>query len=208
LTAQFRLPDGAQISGGINTGREEIARCFVIDNPGGPTIPTFPNAALSGATQPGLGFSSWRADWCDIKPPFQTQLKALGSYPLPWYGIQVSGTFQVVPGPELSYASLQLTNNDVKTSLGRNLSSGANGTVTVPLMKPGTLYGDAWSKLDLRLTKIFRIGSTRVQGSLDVFNALNSPGVSLVNNVYGPNWLRPTLLTGPRSFRFSGQFDF
>jgi len=202
------LPDGAQISGGISTGREESARCFVIDSPGGPTIPYFGTAPLSGATQPSLGFSSWRADWCDIKPPFQTQFKLLGSYPLPWYGIQVSGSIQVVPGPELSYASLQLTNNDVRGSLGRNLSSGANGTVTLPLMKPGTQFGDAWSRLDLRLTKIFRIGRTRVQGSLDAFNVLNSPGVSLVNNVYGPNWLRPTLLTTPRAFRFSGQFDF
>ena len=111
VTAQVRLPNGAQISGGISTGREESARCFAIDSPGGPSV-----LSLSGATQPGAatagtagnGYSSWRSDWCDIKPPFQTQLKLLGSYPLPWYGIQVSGTFQVVPGPEISNASFRL----------------------------------------------------------------------------------------------------
>ena len=141
-------------------------------------------------------------------PPFQTNFKITGTYPLPWYGIQVSGNYQNLPGPELSFANLQLTNNDVRASLGRNLSSGANGTVTLPLMQPGTLYADRWSKLDARFTKNFKIGTRRLQASLDVFNLLNSPGVQLVNNNYGPNWRKPTLLNGARLFRFSGQFDF
>jgi hypothetical protein len=164
--------------------------------------------ALSGATQPNSGFSSWRQEWCKITPPFQTQFKALGSYPLPWYGVQVSGTFQWIPGPEISNASIQLTNAQVAPSLGRNLASGANGTVTLPLMKPGTLYADSWAKLDIRFTKIINIGRTKVLGSLDVFNALNAQGIQLVNNVYGPNWLRPTLLASPRLFRFAAQLDF
>ena len=36
--------------------------------------------------------------YCDIKPPFQPQLKLLGSYRLPW-GLQASAAFQSVPGP-------------------------------------------------------------------------------------------------------------
>jgi Carboxypeptidase regulatory-like domain/TonB-dependent Receptor Plug Domain len=209
IAAQFRLPNGTLLAGGTSTGREQTSNCFVIDNPGGNT-PTITSGATvpTGGVAPSFGFSSWRADWCDVKPPFQTQLKLFGSYPLPWYGIQVSWNYQSLPGPELSFASIVLTNDDVRASLGRNLSSGANGTVTLPLMQPGTVYGDRWSKLDTRVTKSIAIGTKRVQGSLDIFNLFNSPGVQLVNNNYGPNWLRPTLLNGPRLFRFAAQVDF
>ena len=206
VTAELRMPNGGQVSGGISTGREQSARCYAIDSPGGPLI-----TSLSGATQPPApGFTSWRMPWCDIKPPFQTQFKMIASYPLPWYGIQVSGTAQVIPGAETSNASLQVSNSDptLRATLGRNLSSGANGTVTVPIMQPGTAYLDSWGKVDMRVTKIFRIGRTRLLGSADIFNVFNAAGVGLVNNVYGPNWLRPTLLTSPRSLRFSGQFEF
>ena len=72
----------------------------------------------------------------------------------------------------------------------------------------GKLGGDRWSRLDTRFTKSFGIGGRRVQGSLDIFNLFNSPGVQLVNNNYGPNWLKPTLLNGARSLRFAAQFDF
>ena len=77
LTVSARWPNGAQLTGGTSTGREEIKTCQVVDTP---------QALL----------------FCDNKPPFQTQLKFLGVYPLPWWGIQVSGAFQSVPGPEIS----------------------------------------------------------------------------------------------------------
>jgi hypothetical protein len=100
------------------------------------------------------------------------------------------------------------TNSEVKSTLGRNLASGANGTVTLPLMQAGTVYGDAFSKLDLRLSKIFRVSRTRFTGSLDVFNVLNGAGIAQVTTRYGPNWLKPTQIVGARLFRLSAQVDF
>ena len=187
-----RWPNGAQLTGGLSTGREEIKTCQVIDSP---------QALL----------------FCDNKPPFQTQLKFLGVYPLPWWGLQMSGAFQSVPGPEISSFSITgnnqgtsyvVINSEVRSTLGRDLSSGANGTVTVPMIQPGTVYGDRWSQLDLRFTKNVRIGRTRVTGSLDIFNILNSSATQSVNTRYGPDWLKPTQILSARLFRLSARLDF
>ena len=35
-------------------------------------------------------------------PPFQTQVKLLAVYPLPWGGIQTSAAFQSLPGPQIA----------------------------------------------------------------------------------------------------------
>ena len=75
---------------------------------------------------------------CRTAPPFQTQIKLIGVYPLPW-GIQTSATYQGLPGPQIT-ASRTYTNAEVLPSLGRNLAAGANGTVAVPLIAPGTMY--------------------------------------------------------------------
>ena len=94
-----RLPQGIVVQGGTSTGRTLTDQCFVVDSP---------QALLN----------------CRIAPPFQTQIKLLGVYPLPWAGIQTSATFQSLPGPadhgELAY----YTNAEVRASLGRNLSCG------------------------------------------------------------------------------------
>jgi hypothetical protein len=36
---------------------------------------------------------------CDVTPPFLANYKAYAVYNLPWWGVQVSGTFQAVPVP-------------------------------------------------------------------------------------------------------------
>ena len=129
----------------------------------------------------------------------------------------LSGAFQSVPGPEISSFSITgnnqgtsyvVINSEVRSTLGRDLSSGANGTVTVPMIQPGTVYGDRWSQLDLRVTKNVRIGRTRVTGSLDIFNILNSSATQSVNTRYGPDWLTPTQILSARLFRLSARLDF
>jgi hypothetical protein len=75
-------------------------------------------------------------------------------------------------------------------------------------LAPGTEFADAWHRLDLRLSKLFEFGGRRVLASLDVFNALNGAGVVTHRTTYGPGWLNPTAILGPRFFRVSGQFDF
>ena len=202
LTVNARLPNGAQFTGGLSTGRTKQDTCFVVDSPG-------TQAILPLTQTPSASLSSWTREFCDSTPPFQPNVKFFGVYPLPWYGIQVSGAFSSVPGPEISVSDYVATNAEVLPTLGRNLSAGATAQVTLPLMKPGTLYADRTNKLDVRLTKVFRFASTRrIQGGVDIFNVFNSSAPQLLNTRYGPDWLKPTQILGARLLRLSVQLDF
>ena len=94
------------LQGGVSTGKTTTNNCEVVtkvDNP----------SRL----------------YCDRETPFLTQIKLLGSYTLP-YDIQVSGTLQSVPGPEIQ-GNVVFTNAQVQPSLGRPLTGAANVTVNV-----------------------------------------------------------------------------
>ena len=179
INAQIRR--GVTLAGGFSTGRTRTNRCFVVDTP----------QALYQ---------------CDVRPPFLTQVKFLGSYELP-RGFQVSGTFQSYPGTPIT-ATHTVPNSQIAPSLGRNLSSGANGTSTVELIAPGTMFSERLNQMDLRFSKSFRVGSVRVKGNLDVYNLFNINTVLRMNTVYGSNWLQPALITQARLFRLGGQVDF
>ena len=94
----------------------------------------------------------------------------------------------------------------VQPSLGRPLSGGA-ANVTVNLVEPGTMYGEQTNLLDLRFGKILRFGRYRTSVNLDLSNALNSSGVTSLNNNYSA-WQRPTGIHQARLAKISLQLDF
>ncbi len=152
VSATARLPHGILFSGGTATGRTRTNNCFVVDSP-----------------QQLLD--------CNVVPPFQTQLKGYVVYPLPWWGLQTSAAFQRLPGPQI-LANYTATNAQIAPSLGRNLSSGVNGTATnIPLIAPGTMYGDAMNQLSQ-------------------------------NNTFGAAWLTPQSILQGRLVKFGVQLDF
>jgi hypothetical protein len=72
-----RLPHGARIFGGSATDR------------------TIANTCSAAATNPNF------LNYCDQTGsgiPWRTQFKIAGTFPLPWYGVQVAGSFQGLPG--------------------------------------------------------------------------------------------------------------
>jgi hypothetical protein len=168
-----RFKSGARIGGGVDSGRTVTDSCFTVDSP-----------------QQLLN--------CRVVTPFgpQTQVKLFGSYPLP-YDFVVSGVFQNVGGPNI-LANYNAPNAVVAASLGRNLGSCSRtpctATVTVPLIKPGTLWEKRKTQLDLRISKAFRLnsGKTRLQANLDVYNALNGNAIQGINATYGAQWLQPS----------------
>src|SRR5262249_32124833 len=135
---------------------------------------------------------------CHVVTPFKalTQFKMFGSYPLP-AGFLVSGTFQNTPGPPIG-ASYTATNAQIAPSLGRNLGQCRGAAVCagsvsgIPLIPPMTYFEDRRSQLDVRLSKVFRVGGKmRLQANIDVYNALNGNAILGVNSTYGAKWLLP-----------------
>ena len=151
--------------------------------------------------------------YCHVDTPFLTQVKGLGSYTIPKVDVQVSGSFQSVPGP-LVAANYNAPNALVAPSLGRSLSGGAPN-VTVNLIKQylitpnalGAVYGERMNQLDLRVGKILKFGRTRSVVSLDVYNALNANTVLTESNAYAI-FRQPQVILLARFAKISLQFDF
>jgi hypothetical protein len=173
VSVNTRFGPGILLSGGVDTGRTVIDSCFVVNSP-----------------QQRLN--------CHTVIPFkaQTQVKLLGSYALPG-DVTVSGTFQNVSGAPFE-ANWNAPNSAIAPSLGRNLAAcGARAvcaaTATVPLVAPMTQFLDRRTQLDLRLSKVLKLGpNTRLRANVDIYNVLNGNTVLGVNSTYGPIWLQPT----------------
>jgi hypothetical protein len=180
LTFNARLPRRAFVQGGVNVGRSATDDCDV--------RPDSPQKLF-----------------CNVTPKFLTDAKVAVSYPLPWWELQLSGTFQSSPGPEIT-ASHTVQSSEVFASLGRALASGR--TTTVPLVEPGTLYGERLNQLDLRVAKAVRLARFGVRGMVDVYNVFNSNAVLAVNNTYGPRWQQPLTILPGRFVKFGVQVDF
>ena len=180
-TLNLRMPNGATLSGGMSTGRYHKVNCA---NPDQPTVL-----------------------YCDTLQPFQTQIKFLGRYPLPWYGIELSGVFQNLPGQAIQ-AQQVFTNAEIAPSLGRNLSAGTGATVTVDLIQPDTEYFSRANQIDLRLAKHFQFGKYRVTGGLDLNNLLNGSQLQKYPAQLTANWPRPTEIQPARYIGVNATFSY
>ena len=205
LTLTARLPRGITVQGGTSTGREVTDVCDVVGKVDNIAGGAYANQRVALGANPNGVVSPSRL-YCHIAPPFLTDLKLFAVVPLPWWGISTSATFQNLAGPEI-LATQNVANAQVAQSLGRNLSGGATVT-TVPLVGPGTLYGDRIYQLDVRVAKTFRVGRARIQGMVDLYNVLNVSPVLTLNNTYGPAWQRPLAVLPGRFIKFGTQIDF
>ena len=80
--------------------------------------------------------------------------------------------------------------------------------MNVPLILPQTQYEARRTQLDVRVGKIVRVGRTRVQANLDIFNALNASSVLEVNNTFGGQWRQPSRILDPRMVQISARVEF
>ena len=88
----------------------------------------------------------------------------------------------------------------------------------VPIISPGTMFGDRRNQLDLRFSRSFQMrGARRLQVMMDIFNVANSSAITAVNTTYSPTtttWLQPAGLAGAsgvivgRFIKFGTQFNF
>jgi hypothetical protein len=186
-----RLARNIILSGGVTIGRERINYCNL-------------RTDLS-LTTGGFGANTPRTEeYCNIRPPFQPQVKGQVAYPLPWWDISFSATFQSLSGPQLN-ANYPLTNALVLPTLGRNFTG---VPPTVDLLPNGTLYGDRIYQTDLRISKAFRSGRTVVRPTVSIYNLFNANPVQTYNLTYGSAWLAPTVILQSRFVDIGVQVDF
>ncbi len=202
LNVNARLRQAGLIQGGINIGNQNIApvnpsvtgtagatagtavahsnTCFIVDNP----------QALYQ---------------CDVRPGYVTQIKLLASYALPW-NLRASVNFQSLPGPVWA-AAYPATTQEITPSLGRPLA-GNTKSVTIQLLPPFSQLGPRINQTDVRVSKSFKVGRTKLQAMFDIYNLMNS-SAALQNNInWGPNWLQPTQILNARLAKVGGQLEF
>jgi hypothetical protein len=181
LTINARL-DQMLLRGGFSTGRPSTDNCEVrakLDNPS----PLY----------------------CHSENGLQTEAKFLASYTIPRVDVLLSTVFQSLQGPILA-ANYNAPNAVVQPSLGRPLSGGA-ANVSVPLIVPGTMFGERLNQLDLRIAKILAFSGKRATLNFDIFNAMNASTVLSENSNFAA-WRTPTDLLTARFVRFGVQYDF
>jgi hypothetical protein len=186
-TVTARLPHRIALSGGLSSGTtnnvdsiNSRSNCFVVDTPG-------------------------QLRFCDIQMPWRTGVRFLGTAGLPW-DIDAGVTFLNNPGPQITAAYTVVSSqvqfvNSARTSL-------TLGQATIPLIQPGTAFGERMTQVDVRVGKNFRYRGMRVRALLDVANLFNSNAVLVLNTTYGNNWQRPTYVLPGRLIKPTVQFDF
>jgi hypothetical protein len=180
-----RFGRGGLASGGGSWGNTVSDSCYVVDSP-------------------SLRF-------CRQDTPI-ADFKAGVSYPLPWWDIQAAVNYQNLLAPAYN-ATYQYTNAEVFPTLGRNLGACAPGaacnqTVTVTLLEPNKQREDRAQQVDLRFSKLVRLGRARVRGRFDIYNVLNSDDVLTQTQTLQTNFRRPGTILNGRTFKFGANFDF
>ena len=184
VNVRGRLRNGAQVSGGVSTGRTVIDNCgAAIDSP--------EDLRFCRQIVPLAG---------------QTQLRMSGNYPLLW-DFAAGVSYQDLPGVPIS-ADHVVTNAAIAPSLGRDLAAGVRATRTVQLIEPHTMRENRRRQLDLRVTRSFRVGRSRVLGTFEAFNALNANSVLRLTTRYGAAWLRPNEIVVGRLLKVGTQITF
>ena len=201
VTVNARPGAGVLLQGGTSTERRTTDNCELVAKlpeigvVGTTVAPTAGATSVVGASTP----------FCHAQGTFLTQLKMLGSITVPRIDVQVSASFQNLPGPEIT-AQYVASLAEVQPSLGRPLSGGAR-TVAVELIEPRSMYGDRVNQLDLRFGKILRFGPTRANVGVDLYNVLNSNAVLSLSNAFA-TWQRPEQIMSARFAKIVLQLDF
>jgi hypothetical protein len=206
LSLNARLANGIILQGGLATGKTATDACEIAN--ARPDV-TYSNSLYIGVYSGNSPAGVPPAQYCQTETPWLTNVKFVGSLPMPG-GFQVAATFQNIPGAAL-YANYVVTNAVASAALGRNLAAGANSSLTVNIVEPGTLYHDRFNQVDVRATKDFQLGALRVRGMVDLYNALNANTVIAANNTYGTNgaaWLVPQVILSGRIVKFGAQLSF
>jgi hypothetical protein len=196
ITVNARLQNGLLVQGGLGTGRRLTNDCDVVDD-----LPEMLHTFFNDPTR-AFFFPARPREFCEQNRGFRTSVQGLAAYTIPKVDVQVSGTFQNLPGAL------------VEANANYGVIPGVAGPgpfipfKTFQIVEPGALFVERLNQIDFRVSKIFRLGTTRTNVNFDFYNVTNSNSVLSENPAYGPAWRAPTSIVLPRLFKISAQFDF
>jgi len=196
-----RLQSGFFASGGFSTGRTSTDNCDIVNK-----LPEDGFESLNFFSP--FFFSTMPTQFCKRDGVFTTQVKGYAGYTIPHVDLLVAGTFQSLPGV------------DVTAPLSDPFLPGVGGLQSLPgianfhIVEPGKYYGDRVNQTDISIAKILKFGRTRTKVGFDVYNLFNTDVVTGQNNTYTPVpggqgiWQVPNLVLQARFVKFSIQTDF
>ncbi|MEQ1759631.1 MAG: carboxypeptidase regulatory-like domain-containing protein [Vicinamibacterales bacterium] len=203
IGVNVRGNSGLTVMGGLSTGKFMSDNCEIVDK-----IPELllgtANAAIN--VFPITSTGVWTPkQFCHQESPFLTQVKLQSIYTVPKIDVQLSAVYQNIPGPAIQ-ANFVVTNAIAQSALGRTLA-GSAPNLTANVLAPGSLYGERLNQLDLSFGRIVKLGTTRTNIRLDVYNFTNADTVVGVNANYG-SFRRPTDILPARFAKISATVDF
>ncbi|HEY1305907.1 MAG TPA: carboxypeptidase regulatory-like domain-containing protein [Vicinamibacterales bacterium] len=207
VTLNARLQNGLLLQGGTGTGRQVTNDCDIVNK-----LPEMLHTFFGDPTRLFF-FAARPKEFCEQNNGFVTSIQGLAAYTLPKIDVQISGSLQNLPG-----AVVQANANYTGLPPGAIPGSISGAYPFIPfkavqIVDPGQLYVERLNQIDLRLSKIFRINSTRTNINFDFYNVMNSNSIIGENFAYTPpgvipGWTSPTSILLPRLFKISAQFDF
>jgi hypothetical protein len=230
VTVNARLR-AVTVQGGTSSGNVVEDSCGVVKNH--PEYYIFGPWGGTGAFLDTFlgGLGQWPQQFCHRESGWKTNVKGLASYNLPKIDVLFSGTFRSLPyaGNEFPSVQSQSLGGTVlalnipgvvnTTSLGRPFGSG-NVVEFLNVVQPGALYGNRLNAVDLRVSKVLKLGifkEGRAHVNFDIYNVLNAN----TTEVYQRNYSAPAAAGAPRStyldplsimaaryFKFGTQIDF
>ena len=190
VTTDMRLDNGLMLSGGLSTGRTSSNDCDAV-------------AAAPIAEEPGSLL------FCDNTEAFLTRFKAYATYTIPTIEVNLAAAVQSLPGPEV-LANVPYSSAQIAQLIGRPLSNNAR-QIEVPIIAPGTVFGDRVNQLDFRIGKVFNLDLVRFVLNLDLHNALNTDAILELSQDYGATgdrFLNAEQMIQGRVTQISLQVDF
>ncbi len=176
-----RLPHGGRMCGGTTTERQLNNTCD--------TAIQTPNSLLY-CNQAAMGDGT--------VVPWKTQIKLAGTYPLPWWGLVVNGSYQGLPGYTLGNTTFTVVNGSTKYITCPGAPAGcAAGSLIAPTQVSATLspvlqlgateQTERNNQVDFGIAKRLKFGHIRIDPKIDMFNALNSDDYySVTSTAFSP----------------------
>ena len=202
ITVISRLQNGLLLQGGVGTGNVTTDDCEVVAK-----LPETLHQFFGG-NQRGAGnwfFAGRSVEDCHQNNGWRSSIQGLAAYTIPKADVQISGTFQNLPGARVNANNLIFGQSSGLFIPGLEFLGGGR---IFNITSAGNLFVERLNQLDFRMSKIFRFGNRRANINFDFYNVMNANSVIGENAAYGATWRTPQTILVPRLFKLSAQLDF